>query len=82
MNVKALVDFHDNLRDIDRKRGEEFIVSRERFDEINRIGNEKAGIDLVEEVVRTVEAKGAETPESRAKAAPSKRRAARKASSK
>lgn len=72
MNVKALVDFHDNLRDVDRKAGEEFVVSRERYEEINRIGNEKAGIALVEEVVRTVEAKGAETPESRAK---SKRRA-------
>lgn len=79
MNVKALVNFHDNLRDIDRKAGEEFVVSRERYEEINRIGQEKAGIELVEEVVRTVEAKGAETPESRARKASSKRRATKKA---
>ena len=71
MNVKALVDFHDNLRDVDRKAGEEFVVSRERYEEIMRVG-QNYGIALVEEVVRTVEAKGAETPESRAK---SKRRA-------
>lgn len=74
MNVVALVDFHDNLKDVDRKRGEEFVVSKERFEEINRIGNEKAGIDLVEAPVRTAEAKGVQTPESRAAKAPAKRR--------
>jgi len=80
MNVKALVDFHDNLRDVDRKAGEEFVVSQERFDEINAAGESSwfAG-PLVEEVVRTVEAKQAETPESRAAKAPSKRRSTRKA---
>ena len=75
MNVVALVDFHDNLKDVDRKRGEEFVVSKERFEEINRIGNEKAGIDLVEAPMRTEEAKDVQTPESRASKAPSKRRA-------
>jgi len=75
MNVKALVDFHDNLRNVNRKAGEEFVVTKERFDEINRIGDEKIGAPIVEEVVRTVEAKGAETPESRAAKAPAKRRA-------
>ena len=75
MNVKALVNFHDNLRDVDRKVGEEFVVSKERFEEINRIGNEKVGSPLVEEVVRTVEAKGVQTPESRARKAQSTRKA-------
>ena len=77
MNVKALVDFHDNLRDVDRKAGEEFVVSRERFEEINAVGEARIGGPIVEEVVRTVEAKQAETPESRA----AKRRTARKAKS-
>ena len=79
MNVKALLNFHDNLRNVDRLKGEEFVVSRDRFDEINRIGMEKIGSPIVEEAVRTVEAKGAETPEERAKKAPAKRRAAKKA---
>ncbi len=76
MNVVALVDFHDNLKGVDRKAGEEFVVSRDRYEEINRIGNEKAGIPLVEEVVRTVEAKGVQTPEARKASA---RRRAKKA---
>ena len=79
MNVKALVNFHDNLRDVDRKSGEEFVVSKDRYEEINRIAAETYGSPFVEEVVRTVEAKGAETPEGRAADAPSKRRARKKA---
>lgn len=67
MNVVALVDFHDNQRDVDRKRGEEFVVSRERFEEINKIGMEAINAPIVEEKVRTVEAKGVQTPETRAK---------------
>lgn len=74
MQVTALVDFRDNLRDVDRKRGEEFVVSKERFEEINSYGMEKIGQPLVEEVVRTSEAKGRQTPESRAKKAPANRR--------
>lgn len=75
MNVVTLVDFHDNLRGVDRKRGEEFVVSRERFDEINAVGMEHISAPLVEEVVRTVEAKGVQTPEARAKRASRKRKA-------
>lgn len=50
MVVKALVDFHDNLRDIDRKAGETFIVSKQRFAEINAVGMEKISSPIVEEV--------------------------------
>jgi hypothetical protein len=80
MNVIARVDFHDNLRGVDRKAGEEFVVTRERYDEINAAGEASwYGAPLVEEVVRTVEAKGVETPESRASKAPAKRRSTGKA---
>lgn len=67
MNVVALVDFHDNARDVDRKRGEQFVVSRERFDEINAIGAEKIGKPIVGEVAPK------QDPESRAAKARSKR---------
>ena len=50
MNVKALVDFHDNLKDVDRKAGEVFIVTKKRFEEINAIGMEKIEAPIVEEV--------------------------------
>ena len=70
MNVVTLVDFHDNAKDIDRKRGEQFVVSRERFDEINRIGNEKVGRDIVGEVEQK------SSPEDRAAKARSRRRKA------
>ena len=66
MRVKANVDFHDNLRDIDRKAGEEFVVTRERFDEINAIGAEKIGAPIVDEVVSKAVA-SKQTPESRAR---------------
>ena len=78
MRVIALVDFHDNAKDVERKRGEEFVVSRERFEEINRIGEEKIGEPLVR-VSEHEPAPAKETPESRAAKAPSKRRAAKKA---
>lgn len=75
MNAVTLVDFHDNAKNIDRKRGEVFVVSRERFDEINAVGVEKIGVPLVGEVKREEMAQhGKETPESRASKAPSKRR--------
>jgi len=69
MNVVALVDFHDNLRDVDRKAGEEFVVTKDRFAEINAVGESRIGAPIVEEVVRTAEAKGKQTPETRAKRA-------------
>ena len=68
MNVVALVDFHDNLRGVERKAGEEFVVSRERFEEINAVGAEKIGAPIVREVARDAVAKGVQTPEARAKA--------------
>ena len=75
MNVVALVDFHDNLKGVDRKRGEEFVVSRERFDEINEAGYKSwfAGA-FVEEVKREkLVQSGKQTPESRSKAAAKRR---------
>lgn len=58
MVVRALVDFHDNLRDIDRKAGETFIVSKERFAEINAVGMEKINHPIVEEVEQPKAVKG------------------------
>lgn len=66
MRVKANVDFHDNLKDVDRKAGEEFVVTRERFDEINAIGAEEIGAPIVDEVVSKAVA-SKQTPESRAR---------------
>jgi len=76
MNVVALVDFHDNLKDVDRKRGEEFVVTRERFDEINAVGEASwFNGPIVEEVSRDKAVQsGKQTPESRAAKAPAKRR--------
>ena len=73
MNVIALVDFHDNLKGVDRRRGEQFIVSKERFEEINAVGQERIGGPIVGEV----EVKHA--PEERGERAKAKRRTARKA---
>ena len=78
MYVIALVDFHDNLKGVQRKRGEEFVVTKERFAEINEVGAEKIGGPIVEET-RREPAPAKQTPESRAKKAPAKRRAAKKA---
>jgi len=66
MYAVALVDFHDNAKDVDRKAGEEFIVSKERFDEINAAA-EKFGLKaIVGETVRTATA-AKQTPEGRAR---------------
>lgn len=78
MNVVAKVDFYDIQKGIARKSGEEFVVSRERFDEMNSVGYEKLGAPLVEEIARDAQV-GKETPESRAAKAPSKRRSQKKA---
>lgn len=74
MRVTALVDFHDNAKDVDRKRGEEFVVSSERFAEINRTGVEKHGFEFVREIP-CEPSNGKQTPEERAAKAPAKRRA-------
>jgi len=50
MYVMALVNFHDNLKGVDRKCGEEFVVSKARFEEINAVGMEKLGAPIVSEV--------------------------------
>jgi len=74
MRVKTLVNFRDNYKGVDRRVGEEFVVTKGRFEEINSYGLEKIGAPIVEEVVsKAVPVK--ETPESRAKKAPAKRRA-------
>ena len=78
MYVIALVDFHDNLKNVDRKRGEEFVVTKERFAEINAVGQERIGAPIVEEK-RPEPSAAKETPETRAKKAPTKRRTAKKA---
>lgn len=72
MNVVTLVDFHDNLKDVDRKRGEQFVVSRERFEEINSIGMAAIGSPIVGEIAEK------QAPEARAAKAQSKRRSTRK----
>jgi hypothetical protein len=72
MYVTTLVNFHDNLKDVDRKRGEVFVVSRERFEEINAVGEKRIGAPIVEEVQRE-DQPAKETPEKRAKAARSTR---------
>ena len=73
MRVMTLVDFHDNAKDVDRRRGEEFVVSRERFDEINAVGQERIGRPIVGEVPEK------QAPEERAAKAKATRRSARKA---
>lgn len=77
MNVKTLIPFFDRDKMVDREVGDEFVVTKARFDAINAVGEERIGKPLVEEVVtKAVAAK--QTPESRAKKAPAKRRQAAK----
>ena len=81
MNVVALVDFKDNEKNVQRLKGEEFTVTKERFEAINSVAP-RHGLDaIVAEVVRTAEAPKAakQTPESRAAKAPAKRKTAKKA---
>lgn len=47
MYVMALVEFDDKLKGVRRKCGEEFVVSKARFEEINSVGMEKIGAPLV-----------------------------------
>ena len=75
MRVVTLRDFHDNLKDVDRKRGEVFIVTRERFEQINSIGMEKTGANLVAESADGPKPTK-QTPEKRASAAKSARKGA------
>ena len=73
MRVIAQVDFHDNDRGIDRRRGEEFVVTQERFDEINKVGMERIGKPLV--AVSAAEPKAEEQAEKKPAKAPRRRRA-------
>ena len=50
MYVKALVNFHDNLKNIDRKRDEVFIVTEERFAQINSVAPRHGLVAIVERV--------------------------------
>ena len=77
MYVKALVGFNDLNKNVWREAGDEFVVTKERFDEINKVGYAKINAPIVEEIAKVEAPK--ETPESRAKKAPAKRRAAKKA---
>jgi len=72
MRVIAICDFHDNQKDVDRKRGEEFVVTRDRYEQINAIGMEKIGGPLVEISADDPEPK--QTPEKRASAAKTARK--------
>ena len=69
MYVTALVDFHENLKGVDRKRGDMFVVTKSRFEEINAVGMERIGAPIVEASAETTpesRAAGKQTPESRA----------------
>lgn len=77
MRVIARFDFHDNLKDVDRRKGEEFVVTQERYDEINAIGQEKIGEDIVAITAADPEP-AKQTPEKRASAAKSARKKAKK----
>lgn len=50
MKVKALVNFKDNKENVRRKAGEEFIVSKDRFAEINEVAPKYKLKAIVEEV--------------------------------
>lgn len=50
MKVKALVNFKDNKENIRRKAGDEFIVSKERFAEINEVAPKYKLEAIVEEI--------------------------------
>lgn len=68
MYAVALVDFHDNQKGVDRKKGEEFLVTKARYDEINSKAANFGLEAIVGESVRTAKAVK-ETPESRARKA-------------
>lgn len=50
MKVKALVNFKDNKENIRRKAGDEFIVSKGRFAEINEVAPKYKLEAIVEEI--------------------------------
>lgn len=66
MRVTVLMNFHDVAKGVDRKVGEEYVVTKERFEQVNAIGMEKVGSPILAESERT-DPVGKQTPESRAK---------------
>lgn len=53
MKVEALIEFNDYEENVTRRIGEEFIISKERYDEITlaskNYGNGKPWIKIIEE---------------------------------
>ena len=49
MNVVVITEFDDVKKGVRRYPGEEFVVSKERFDEINAVGMRKLNAPLVKE---------------------------------
>ena len=50
MKAKVLVEFIDKVEKVNRKVGEEFSLSKERFEEINKKALAKINKKIVEEV--------------------------------
>lgn len=68
MRVTVLMNFYDVAKGVDRKVGEEYVVTKERFEQVNAVGMEKVGSPILAESERT-DPVGKQTPESRAKRA-------------
>ena len=66
MRVTVLMNFYDVAKGVDRKVGEEYVVTKERFEQVNAVGMEKVGSPILAESERT-DPVGKQTPESRAK---------------
>ncbi|MBR3385095.1 MAG: hypothetical protein IKG69_07845 [Atopobiaceae bacterium] len=66
MRVTVLMNFYDVAKGVDRMVGEEYVVTKERFEQVNAIGMEKVGSPILAESERT-DPVGKQTPESRAK---------------
>jgi len=59
MKVTTLVEFDDLKAGVRRFPGDMFVVSKERFAEINAVGKQKIGKPIVEEVEPKKAGKGA-----------------------
>ena len=55
MNVVTLTTFDDYKKGVRRYPGEEFVVTKARFEEINRIAVEKTGAPFVKEATKRAE---------------------------
>lgn len=71
MNVVVITEFDDVKKGVRRYPGEEFVVSKERFDEINAVGMRRLNAPLVKE-------KEAPKEEPKAEAKPAAKKPARK----